>query len=844
MIMSQLHGILSAANGVVSGNDFVSTWKTNNAGVSASNQVTIPTQVTGTYNCSVDWGDGNIDNITTWNDVKWTHTYSSVGTYTIKINGTFIGFRFANGGDRLKILNISQWGTFETNSTSVFWGCENLTVTAIDAPTFSNVSLFRYFRNCYNFNGKVDHWDVSMIQSFETVFENCKLFNQPVNSWDTSIGTNFKGTFVGCSVFNQPLSNWDLSNATTMYAFLSECPLFNQDLSMLDVSNVTIFDYCFQGASAFNTSVNSWDVSSATTMYAMFDSSGYNQPLNSWDVSNVTNMGGMFFDSVFNQNINSWNVSNVTTFELMFCYNNVFNQPLNLWTPTSAVSFYVMFYDCTAFNQNLSSWNVSSVTSFSFMFGYCTSLGQDFSTWNVSSGVDFESMFQATNLSPNVGGWNMGNATTLKSMFEDNANFDDNLSAWNVSKVTNMDYMLRNCVSFYANISSWDVSKVTTAVGFMNGKDTADYAYLDDIYTAWSLLTVRSGVVIDFGTIEYSASVAANKAILTNSPNNWVITDGGTAVVEFRFTVKTNNAGTSSSTQFTIPTMSTGTYNFTVDWGDTTSNNITTWNDAALTHTFPSAGNYTIRITGTFERIRFNNGGDRLKMINIESWGVLKISNSDAFRGCSNMTSSATDVLNFGAGTNCSSSFRDCTLFNGQVDNWNLTGVRYTEFFFLNCSAFNQPCNSWDVSTIEGMRSMFQSTPFNQPLNNWNTSACLTMDRMFAVASSFNQDISMWDVSNVQVMTSMFQLATAFNRDISAWDVSAVTVATNFMLGKTPSNYSAAYLDAIYNTWSTLSLRPNVTIGFGSIKYTAAGSAGRLILTSAPKNWTITDGGI
>jgi hypothetical protein len=145
---------------------------------------------------------------------------------------------------------------------------------------------------------------------------------------------------------------------------------------------------------------------------------------------------------------------------------------------------------------------------------------------------------------------------------------------------------------------------------------------------------------------------------------------------------------------------------------------------------------------------------------------------------------------------------------------------------------------------FEGMRSMFQSTPFNQPLNNWNTSACLTMDRMFAVASSFNQDISMWDVSNVQVMTSMFQLATAFNRDISAWDVSAVTVATNFMLGKTPSNYSAAYLDAIYNTWSTLSLRPNVTIGFGSIKYTAAGSAGRLILTSAPKNWTITDGGI
>lgn len=843
MIMSQLHGILSAASGVVSGTDFVSTWKTNNSGVSSSTQVTIPTQSGGTYNCSVDWGDGNIDNITTWNDPLWTHTYSTAGTYTITINGTFIGFRFANSGDRLKILNISQWGTFETYQTSVFWGCENLTVTAIDAPIIGGGSMFRYFRNCYKFNGKVDHWDVSTITSFNTVFENCRLFNQPVNSWDTSSGTDFKGTFVGCLVFNQPLSNWDLSSATTMYAFLSDCPLFDQDLSMLDVSNVTIFDFCFQGTTAFNTSINSWDVSSATTMYAMFDTSGYNQPLNSWNVSNVTNMGGMFFDSVFDQPLNSWDVSSVTTFELMFCYNNVFNKPLNSWTPTSAISFYAMFYDCTAFNHDLSSWNVSTVQNFSFMFGYCSSLGQDFAAWNVSSGTDFQYMFQYTNLSPNIGGWNMSNALTLDSMFEGNANFDDDLSAWDVSSVMDMDYLFNGCVSFYADISGWNISNVTTAIEFMNGKSTADYAYLDDIYQSWSLLSVQSGVVIDFGSIEYSASVAADKAILTNAPNNWVITDGGTAVVEFRFTVKTDNAGTSASNQFTIPTMSTGTYNFTVDWGDTTSNNITTWNDAALTHTFPSAGNYTIRITGTFEKWRFNNSGDRLKMINVEAWGVLVISNSDAFRGCSNMTSSATDVLNFGA-TDCSSSFRACSLFNGQVDNWNVTGVTYLEFFFLSCSAFNQPCNSWNVSSCISMRSMFQSTPFNQPLNNWDTSACLSMDRMFAVASSFNQDISMWDVSSVQVMTSMFQSATAFNQDISAWDVSALTVATNFMFGKTAANYSASYLDAIYNTWSTLSLQPNVTIGFGSIKYTAAGSAGRLVLTSAPNNWTITDGGI
>jgi hypothetical protein len=64
------------------------------------------------------------------------------------------------------------------------------------------------------------------------------------------------------------------------------------------------------------------------------------------------------------------------------------------------------------------------------------------------------------------------------------------------------------------------------------------------------------------------------------------------------------------------------------------------------------------------------------------------------------------------------------------------------------------------------------------------------------------------------------------------------------MLEKTAANYSSANLDAIYNGWSLLTLSPNEVITFGTVKYTAAGVAGRAILTGAPNNWTITDGGI
>ena len=51
---------------------------------------------------------------------------------------------------------------------------------------------------------------------------------------------------------------------------------------------------------------------------------------------------------------------------------------------------------------------------------------------------------------------------------------------------------------------------------------------------------------------------------------------------EFIMLVKTDNAGTSASDQFTIPTAGAG-YNYDVDWGDGTTDTGLT---GAITHTF------------------------------------------------------------------------------------------------------------------------------------------------------------------------------------------------------------------------------------------------------------------
>ena len=72
---------------------------------------------------------------------------------------------------------------------------------------------------------------------------------------------------------------------------------------------------------------------------------------------------------------------------------------------------------------------------------------------------------------------------------------------------------------------------------------------------------------------------------------------------------------------------------------------------------------------------------------------------------------------------------------------------------------------------------------FNGDISEWDVSGVTDMSRMFAYADSFNGDISEWDVSGVTDMSRMFAYADSFNGDISEWDVSCVTGMSGMFAG-------------------------------------------------------------
>lgn len=167
-------------------------------------RITLPLTNNGTYNCTVDWGDGtSTSTITTYDDVNRIHDYAEGGTYIVKITGDCPGWSFNNAGDRTKISKIVYWG---------------------DSTMFSGFEYLQSgFNGCSNLKslGKGKIHVKNNIASFQSLFSLCSGLTCPIpyGLFDnaTSISTNgFAGTFNGCSGLSGTIPSGLFDNNTSV----------------------------------------------------------------------------------------------------------------------------------------------------------------------------------------------------------------------------------------------------------------------------------------------------------------------------------------------------------------------------------------------------------------------------------------------------------------------------------------------------------------------------------------------------------------------------------------------------------------------------------------------------
>jgi len=276
-------------------------------GSSTASQFKLPLTSSGTYDLVVDWGDNTTDTITTYNQSEVTHTYATAGSYNIKCtpnNSTLIDILFNAGGDRNKIIDISQWGSVEFKSNAVFFNCNYLDVSATDAPAINTNGLSSLFRGCFSFNGAINHWDISGVTQLNNCFESSYTFNQPLNDWDVSQVTNASFIFKDCRSFNQPLNSWDTGSFTQIREAFANCINFNQNLNTWDTANVTNMFKTFFAATNFDQSLL-WDISNVTDIRDFLrngelSTANYDATLISWSGQDVSlNESTNFGDSEY-----------------------------------------------------------------------------------------------------------------------------------------------------------------------------------------------------------------------------------------------------------------------------------------------------------------------------------------------------------------------------------------------------------------------------------------------------------------------------------------------------------------------------------------------------------------
>jgi surface protein len=799
-------------------NPFISKWVT----IDDNQSITLPMYETGNYWLSIDWGDGNYVEMLGYDSELRTHTYETAGEYIVTIKGLIEGFNFnLVPSSSQNITEITKWGSLNLgNESSYFFNCTNLILSNVEdfLDLTGTYDLSNMFNSCSSLTTipYINTWDVSSVTNMSFMFANTN-FNDNINGWTVSNVTNMEYMFIGNNSFDQPLSNWNISSVISFSGFMGSKNSFT-----FSPENLTSIysNWPFNGIPQSNI-----DISFGSALYTPLGQTGRDLLTNVFNW-NITDGGGtvtglrLTFDSISNvpvgdaYSVSDWNTffdlpsyggeftsvnvsgnnvilvggSNITIKNQLF-YGNI-NLIEIVDTSNSVVAFEIeqCFSACgnlttvdlpalvNGGNENFTNCfslinvNIPSITSTGdYMFGGCSAL-QSISLPLMSSvglGVfNGCSSLQSINipLATYIGEDAFSGCISLTSFSSDTVTSIGYSSFQFCTGLTEVTLQNVTTISSNAFMDCISLTNLTIPSCTSLGDTTGDDMVFSGITGNTIDLTISSSLL-------YCDLGEPDGDILYLTGNNEV----NLTLIDDSFVSVWTTTGSSES--ITLPLESGGTYSFNVNWGDGSTEIITT-NSAY--HTYDNAGTYTVTITGQIEGFNFQlgDGTSVLNITEILQWGSLKLGNNGYyFKGATNLTlTGVTDILDLSTTTNLYETFFICSNLTtiNRINEWDVSNVTDLSAM-VGLTNFDQDISSWDVSQVQSIERLFYGTPFNHPLSSWTVSAVTTMRSAFLQNLQFNQDISSWDVSNVQNMEQMFYNATSFNQDIGNWNVSGVT---------------------------------------------------------------------
>ena len=256
---------------------------------------------------------------------------------------------------------------------------------------------------------------------------------------------------------------------------------------------------------------------------------------------------------------------------------------------------------------------------------------------------------------------------------------------------------------------SWqDPTTLDASMGAMVGTMTADgtggsLSYTPEIVApttveAISILYTASNVVVPILSMGFNRALTAGERTSLSSLITPIATAAGVSPAscslvtgqEFqqrvlKMKVNTALAGSANDT-FILPATGSGTYAYTVDWGNGSRAYVTA--NTAQTKDYNQTSTFIVKVYGTY-RPYFNNGGDKAKLIGLQIGATAHTSMLEAFYGCSALATMV-GYADTAAVTNMSFMFYGCTAFNQSVSSFNTAAVTSMVAMFLGCTAFNQ----------------------------------------------------------------------------------------------------------------------------------------------------------